>query len=314
MNIAELKKSFSENKIRPLYIFTGEEIAILNIYKNKLSEKFNGDTVYSDCLSDILQRLKSNSLIYKNKALFIFHEDKSILTSESIWDSLKSGSFQKGNVLLFVYESLDKRSKFYKSFSDYITSFDKLSTDILKKYVYKDLSLTEDRCEELILICQNNYNSLLLEIDKIKNVSAHFNIDNNSAYDMCLDNGAFYIPPDGEIFDLLNSILSRNITSTYWQFNKFIARGESPIVILSLLHNNLKAILQVKCATGLSNVSQVTGLTGFQIKNAQQFIKRYTESELINMIKLIRFCEKSIKQTGLLDLDNVLDVLFVKIF
>lgn len=314
MNLMELKKSISDKKLKKLYVFTGEEVAIRNIYLKKLSNLFEGNTVVTETLSGITAKLKSNSLIQSNNTLYVIRDDKTVLTAEKIWASLKNGSFQKGNIIVLIYTSLDKRGKFYKEFSDEIVTFDHLSTDILLKYIAKEVSLTTDRAQFLVHICNNDYGSILLETDKVKCLADHKGISHNEAFDLCRKYNGFYIPPEGEIFDLLNAILSQNVNETYKQLQTFIRRGDSPIAVLSLLHNNVKAILQIQCVQGHSNLGQVTGLSGFQIKNANQFINKYTEQELIRMIKINRFCEKCIKQTGLIDINMILDFLFIKIF
>lgn len=314
MNLMELKKSISEKRMNKLYIFSGEETAILKIYLNKLSNLFEGTVINAESLASISTNLKSNSLIRTGNTMYIIRDDKTVTATEKIWEPLKNGTFQRNNVIVLVYTTIDKRGKFYKDFSDYIVFFEHLSTDILMKYVAKEVTLSNDRSSYLVNICKNNYNTILLETDKIRNLSKHKNITHNEAFDMCVRNNAFYIPPDGEVFDLLNAILSQNIKETYAQLQKFTQRGDSPIGVLSLLHTNIKAILQVQCAQGYSNLGQITGLNGFQIKNAQQFQNKYTDSELIRMIKIVRFCEKCIKQTGLIDINMILDFLFVKIF
>ena len=314
MNLMELKKSIAQNNISNLYVFTGDEIAILNIYINKIASLFDNRVFYPETLSAAVGRLKSNSLLYKDKYLYVIRDDKEVTTTEKIWNSLKSGKFQHGNTIILVYNNMDKRGKFYKAFEDYIVSFEALSADILSKYVAKQLTLSKDRTSYLIEICQNSYNKLLLEMDKINDLSNALSISHDKAFDMCVDSNAFYIPPTGEIFDLLNAILKGNPKVAYNQLQMFVRRGDSPLAIISLLHTNLKAILQVQCASGHKDIGQVTGLNGFQIKNANNFVGMYSDKELIRMIKINRFCEKCIKQTGLIDQDIILDFMLVKIF
>lgn len=310
----ELKKSISDKKVLPLYVFTGTEVAIMDIYINKIFDMYDGDVISADSLSSIVSRLKSNSLLTSKSCLYIIRDDKAVLSADKIWDSLKTGTFQNKNSIIFVFNNLDKRGKFFKAFSDYIVSFEPLSADILIKYVNKDLSISKDRALELISICQNNYNRLLLEIDKIQCLANFRNCSHNEAYDACISEHSFYIPPEGEVFDLLNAILMKDVANTYVQLQAFKERGDSALAVLSLLHTNLKAILQLQFAQGHSNIGQVTGLTGFQIKNASKFVDYYTSEELIRTIRICRFCEKSIKQTGMMDADMVLDFLFTRIF
>lgn len=317
MNLMTLKKNLSDKNLSNLYVFVGDEIAVRNIYIDKIKALFGKDTVYADSVSSITGKLKTNNLFGSKQSLFIVYDDKDITNSkigEKVWASLKDGTFQKNHIIILVYNNIDKKEKFYKEFSDYIVSFDLLSTDVLLKYTLKEIDLPKDKAEYLIGICSNNYNIILMETDKLRCLAEYNHITHEQAFDMCVEQNSFYMPTEGGIFDLLNSILNRNIVQTYEDFQMFVRRGDSPIAILSLLHSNLKAILQLQCADGLKDIGKVTGLTGYQIKSAQQFMYRYSNEELIRMIKIVRFCEKSIKQTGVLNTDNVMDFIFIKIF
>ena len=95
-----------------------------------------------------------------------------------------------------------------------ITYFDLLSSNVLLKYVDKELHLNKDNAEYLVEITGHNYSKLLLEMDKVKNLAKHLNINNDKAFDMCVTHNAFYIPPDGDVFELLNekkSLFSRKM-------------------------------------------------------------------------------------------------------
>ena len=314
MNLMELKKALAKKQVSKFYVFTGEETEVLRRYLDKVANASDRELVFADTLASLTNTLKSNFLSFGKKKVYVIRDDRDILTAEKVWQPLIKGTFQRDNIIILVYSDIDKRSKFYKNFSKNITYFDKLSTSVLVKYVNKEVSLTHKRAEHLVNICDHLYSSILLETDKIKWLAKSKHIDENTAFDMCIKSNAIYISPNGEIFDLLNAILSQNVKETYRQLQLFTQRGDSPIAILSLLHTNLKAILQVQCAKNYSNIGQVTGLNGFQIKNAQPFINQYTEQELIRMIKINRFCEKCIKQTGLIDSDMILDFLLIKFF
>lgn len=121
MNLPELKTFIANGEKKPLYIFTGDEIAVMDVYINKLKKLFNGNVMFADSLQSIVHRLKSNSLINSDDALYIIREDKAVLSADKIWQAIKSGGMQRHNSLLFIYTSIDKRGKFYKEFSNYIT-------------------------------------------------------------------------------------------------------------------------------------------------------------------------------------------------
>ena len=313
MTLPELKTSLAEKKKQPLYIFTGPEIAVMDIYIKKVAQMFS-KVLYVESLQAIIPQLKSNSLISKDSVLYVIRDDSSITSAEKIWASIISGRLQKSNTLLFTFTNMDKRGKFYKTMQNIITYFDLLSPTILMKYINKDLQLTKENAEYFIEITGHNYNKLLLEIDKVKNLSNHLSIDNNTAFEMCIEHNAFYIPPDGDVFTLLNTILNRDVNGTYEQLNKFKMRGDNPLGILSLLHTNIKALLQLQCADGLPNIGKVTGLSGFQINNISKFKNKYSNEELVRILKILNYCDKATKYTGTIETNILLDFLLVKIF
>ena len=90
MNLMELKKSISEKRMNKLYIFTGEEVAILKIYLQKLSGIFNGTVSHVETLSSVASTLKTNSLIQTGPTMYIIRDDKTVLSTEKIWESLKN--------------------------------------------------------------------------------------------------------------------------------------------------------------------------------------------------------------------------------
>ena len=87
--------------------------------------------------------------------------------------------------------------------------------------------------------------------------------------------------------------------------------GEATMVMLTVLYNNAKAVLQVQSYEG-NNLSKSTGLTGWQIKNAKSHVNKYTDAELINMMKLIQKCESGIK-TGKIEEQFVIEYILAKV-
>ena len=60
------------------------------------------------------------------------------------------------------------RATFYKHYKDEIIDFEPLPDGILKKYIQKEIALSDKSCQKLIDICEHDYGRILLEIDKIK--------------------------------------------------------------------------------------------------------------------------------------------------
>lgn len=312
MNLLELKKSISNNQLENLYIFSGDEVAVQDIYVSKLTKCFTGVICYLDTIAGIIPRLKGNSLLSNKPTLYVIRNDKDFLLNEKFWGLFEDKQLLRHNVLLFIYSSIDKRGKFYKHFENTIVFFDKLSEDILIKYIQKECPLSVSNAKELIQICESSYNRILLELDKLKRLSDCKSVDINKAYDIGKQHNLTYVPPMGAVFDLLDAILTRDVSNTYKLYYESQRRGDSSLAIISLLGNNVKAILQVQTIEGNSNLTDITGLTGFQIKLAKEKLRYYSDMELVRMLKVLQYCEKAIK-TGLMEADMVIDYLLVNI-
>lgn len=116
----------------------------------------------------------------------------------------------------------------------------------------------------------------------------------DEAFEMLLNNGTIYQPPYDAIFDLVDAILDRKVNKAFDLLQQSYAVGEATMVMLSVLYNNAKALLQVQSYQG-DNITKATGLTGWQIKQAKTHAGKYSESELIYIVQLIQKVESGIK-------------------
>ena len=114
-----------------------------------------------------------------------------------------------------------------------------------------------------------------------------------------LKDGTIYEPPYDAIFDLVDAVLARNINRAFDLMNQSYAVGEATMVMLTVLFNNMKALLQVTTYTG-ENLSKGTGLTPFQIRKVKKYVGNYSENELNYIVRLIHKVTNGIK-TGLME-------------
>lgn len=313
MNIVDLKKSIDSGNFQNLYIFTGEEYTILETYIKMVCNKIGVEPKSSESVSNIYNTLNTKSLFNTGKTVYVVRDDKDFTSFESGWDGIEQKLKSKNITLILKYSNIDNRSKFAKRFIDIITVFDRLSETVLSKYIKKDLELKQDYVDYLISICNKDYGRILLEIDKIKNASAFYRLSNDDAFKMCLSSHAFYIEPEGEVYDLVDSIMTRNYRDIYPLLEESKRRGDNQLLVVSLLHNNVRAVLQLQtCGTKDKEISKNTGLTPFQIKTAMKYVNRYTCEELVRFMKYLHYCEKGVKN-GLFTQDFILDYLLVNV-
>lgn len=310
MNIQELQRQIVNRELDNLYVFLGEEIAIQKIYINKMATIKNLEIQYIEEYKQIHNSLKANDL-FGSKKLYVILDDLDIIKQDKIWEEIDTN----GNIIIFKYNNLDKRSKFYKQFENRIVEFNKLSDEVLVKYIQKEIPLGEQNCKKLIDICNSNYNQILLEIDKI--LKSGFSID-ETCYDyfdrafMELEKqGAFHKEISDITFEFVEKVLKRDIKQVYKLQKQLKQIGESNIKVLAILYNSIKVVLLIQSCKS-KDICKTTGLQYYQVKYNQDKLNYYRIGELVHILRLIQKIESGIKQ-GTIDEVISLDYLLVNI-
>lgn len=310
MNITDVKTDIKNKTIKPYYIFAGDEIEVQRIYINKIAEVLGYDVVRADNIADVWSNIISPTLFDK-PSVYVVRDDKDLLQDEILQRQIEQNKLND-NVIINLLSTIDKRTKFYKSNSDKIVLFERLSTEMLIKYCNRLTTLNKRNCERFIAICENDYARILLEIDKIKQYQAKFsNLSDDEIFEQFVADGTISIPPKDAIFDLVDAILKRQVDRVYNLYEQCKAVGEANMVILSVLFTNTKQVLQVQACEG-SDISKSTGLTGWQIKNAKDKLGYYSNFELKDILRIIQQVQKGII-TGKIEDDMSIEYLLVNI-
>lgn len=315
MNVADVKTDIKNNAIRPYYIFAGDELEVQRIYVNKIAEVLGYPVVRVNSISDVWPSIITPTL-FDSPCVYVVRDDKDIMQSEELQTQLNNG-FLNENVVIHLLSSVDKRTKWYKSNSDKIVLFERLSTDLLMKYVKKLTTLNNANCERLIAICESDYSRILLEIDKIKRFTweieekAHNESREDVAFERLVADGVIHTPPKDAIFELVDAILTRQINKVYDLLRQCYEVGEANMVILSVLYNNARQVLQVQaCSSG--DICKATGLSEWQVKCAKAKCNHYTIDELLDILQFTQETQKGII-TGQIDDSISVEQLLVNI-
>ena len=309
MTIQELHTQLKQKVVDSLYIFTGPEIAVQNIYINQIAKIKGLDILRPDSITDIYSKLQNTSFLSKDY-VYVIRDDLEYMKSEELQKKLPS--IVKNNVIIFCYSETDKRTKFYKNHKESFIQFDYLEDRLLDKYIAKDIELNERNRKILMNICRNDYSRILLEIDKIKQYSQAVNQDVNKSFMTLLEDETIFVPPNDAIFELVDNILRFNIDKSFELLEQCKAIGESTLAILSVLYNNTKQVLQVQSYNG-DNLSKATGLSSFQIKCAKEKVGNYPTGDLVYLMRLIQRVEVAIK-TGKIEESIAMNYLLVNLF
>ena len=309
MNIQELQKQIIDKQLNNLYIFLGEEIAIQKIYINKIAEIQNLEILYVEEYKQIYNSLKSNNL-FDTKKLYIILDDLDITKHEEAWNEIDTN----GNILIFKYNNLDKRNKFYKFFEKQIVEFAKLSDEVLIKYIQKEIPLTDASCLKLIHSCNSNYNQILLELDKIKNYARSKDeaiLETTSLFNELDKQGAFHKEFSDVTFTFIDKVITRDVKQVYYLYKQLQRIGESNIKLLSLLYNNFRTILLIQSCKS-NDIAKTTGLKSNEIYFNKDKIGYYSIGELVNALRIIQKTEEGIK-TGLINEQYSIDYILCNI-
>lgn len=308
MNIQELQKQIIDKKLNNLYVFLGEEIAIQKIYINKIAEVKNLEIQYIEEYKQIHNSLNVNDL-FNTKKLYVVLDDLDILKQENVWSEINTND----NIIIFKYNNLDKRNKFYKEFENKIVEFNKLSDEVLIKYIQQHLpALSEKNCKKLIDICDSSYNQILLEIDKIQNFEGNNTILSHDASFFQLDSmRAFHKEISDITFTFIKKVITRDIKQVYELQKQLKQIGESNIKLLSLLYNNFKIVLLIQSCKS-NDICKTTGLKSNEVYFNKDKIGYYLIGELVKALKIIQKTEEGIK-TGKIDEQNSIDYILCNI-
>ena len=301
MEVRELKHLIQSKDIPNFLIFTGDEYMMQRIYIQQIAKVKKLEIRRVDNVSDIVNTLTAKSLFSQNY-LYIVQDDKEFITTEKLYTDIEDKLHD--NMLILQLTSFDKRLKMLKTYKSSLIEFETLKSDILKRYIQKEINLSDSNCEILMEICEYNYGRCLLEIDKIKQFRTGYgekDIFDNDAFSMLLKDGAIHIPPRDNIWSFIRAVL-QNKPAQAFELWKELKELKTPVMsILSNLYTEAKHVLQIQTCSS-NDVAKSTGLNNWQIKNARECANRFSDDDLMYLMRLVQKVERGIK-TGLIEED-----------
>ena len=310
MDLLTLKNDITNKNISNFYCFIGEEPIVIDLYINKIAKESNKVKMKIDTVGDIYSKLSINSIIESSKCYVILN-DVEYLKHEKSWEELVSGSVQGNNIIILVYYYLDKRGKFYKQLKDDIVEFEKMGAEVIAKHISKDCSMITSYAIDFANRCNCLYGVVLNECNKLKLYAEINNLDINKAYVEAVENDLIYTSPQDVIFKLIEHICLRNKYNVYELFDEYRHIEDNALPLISLLYNNFRAILLVQSCSE-KDIGKTTGLSSWQIGNAQNKMNKYAIDELIDILRLLQKTEQGIK-SGKIENQIAIDYLLVSI-
>ena len=300
MELSVVKQHIKSGTLNKYYIFTGPEIVVRAEYIQRIAEVKKAPIKTFETFVELSKFARTSSLL-SNASIYVIVDDMSLLSDDKAQDVIQDARAFRNDIIILVYNNIDKRNKFYKRFKDDLVEFEYLSESILVKYIQKkapDLDLTS--CKALITNCESDYSRILLELDKVEQYKTAKNMTWTDAYRALTDTKTLYVPPRDAIFAFIDAVLLKRKKLAYQLLKEAYAAGEFTLNLLGNIFNNAKYTLQVQSYMGSGKITDVTGLTPFQVKLASGRKNFYSNDDLINLMNLAREAEIGIK-TGKID-------------
>lgn len=306
MEVTAVKKQIQAKKLDPFYVFTGDELEAQRIYVNKIAEVTNKSIKRIDQVSDAFKRRAS---ILKASYLFVCRDDMDFWKAATPLEDLTE--LLGDNILILQMTTVDKRSKSYKSYTNQLVVFDYMDDDVLYKYTRKACPLSDDNVFTLIDMCERDYGRILLEADKIGQLSKALKISADAAFSKMLAEKAISRPPKDAIFDFVDAMLRADISNAFELLEECKAIGEPPLRIISVLYSNFKRVLQVQVCED-KDICGTTGLSAWDVKLAKKTVGCWASEDLVFFLKTLQGIEQGIK-TGEVEEGIALDFLLTSI-
>ena len=289
MTIIDLKDQIIKNNLSNFYIFTGTEIGIINIYLKQMSNKLGLPITRADSILSIYGKCQGGSLFGDSTGFYVIRDDRDFMKQEQLFDTIKT-SIRK-NVIVLLYDKIDSRLKFGKHFKDDIVAFEKLTPNVLKSYIKKEIPLADKNIETLMEVCSGSYDMCMLEVDKIKQYTDSLYLlcnkkDYDAGFSELLKCGVIYQPEETDVFKFTEAVCNRNKKLAFELEQVLMANNNSSINILGTLYNSMKSVMLIQVCES-KNISEVTGLDNRLIYFNKKYVGKYSSGELVKAIKLI---------------------------
>ena len=295
MTVGEVKQHIKNKSPLQYYVFTGNELEVMNRFIAKIAEVADASICRADTISSVFSKMQNKSFLSR-KTCYVIRDDKEYLSAEDIWPKLENNELQNNNIVIMLYSDLDKRSKFYKHINDSLVVFDALTDENLKREIQKRIALSDRNCMELIDICEHNLGAILNEVDKIQRYVNYLGPapTYDAVFDTLLKEGAIHQPARDVIWDFVEAVLTRKVKRSFGLLQEALEYGNPVLTLLSVLYKDTRQLLQVQGCQS-QDISKTTGLSGWDIKRAMSRVGKYTIRELVSAMKVFREVEVGIK-------------------
>ena len=224
----DLMSDIRANKLKPFYIFIGEEIGLMNVYLGQIKPNVIRESSILTTLPSLTQR----SLIESNR-VYAVRDDKDFISNESRWKRLEDIRY---GTLIVMYTKVDGRSKFLKQFEDNVVTFDRMTSSQLLNHFAKSVNFPTPLLEQIIELCERDYSRISNELDKLNRVS----LPTEKAV-----NEIVHRDVEFQIFEAVDSVIRYEPVKAFEYVEILLATQENVLGFLTLLYNQFSAAARI---------------------------------------------------------------------
>ena len=224
----DLMSDIRANKLKPFYIFIGEEIGLMNVYLGQIKPNVIRESSILTTLPSLTQR----SLIDSNR-VYAVRDDKDFIANESRWKRLEDIRY---GTLIIMYTKVDGRSKFLKQFEDNVVTFDRMTSSQLLNHFAKSVNFPTPLLEQIIELCERDYSRISNELDKLNRVS----LPTEEAVNTIVHRDVEF-----QIFEAVDSVIRYEPVKAFEYVEILLATQENVLGFLTLLYNQFSAAARI---------------------------------------------------------------------
>ena len=295
-----------------MYIFTGEELALQDIYIKKISDIAGLEISRADELRSIFNKITAKSLVPVQPKVYVIRDDEWYQKSEKSWTIAQSKNLRK-NIIILTYTSVESSSKFYKAHETIATKFEPIDKNVLKNRIMAVIGLSEHNSIKLIEMCGFNYGRIQKVVENMAMYGYIINCNADIAFRTFLNESLISEVIGDIIFDFTDAVVQRDISLTYELYDKIIQTDEGVIKLLSVLYNSFRTLYALSSVPITCRNEQSLGIKTPLIGVYSKKLGYYSTEELKRVTKIIRFLERGIK-IGEVEEKYALPYLFSQIF
>ncbi|MDR2899395.1 MAG: DNA polymerase III subunit delta [Clostridiales bacterium] len=322
----KLAADLKANNIEKLYLFTGDEPYLINMYEKILTQavlpdgqngmnhdRFTGKNVKAE---EIFQALETLPFMSEKRLVTVV--DSGLFASgrkaesESFLTLIKD--LPDTSVLLFVELNVDKRLALYKAVakSARVVEFKTPSENDMLTWIIRELKkggLIIDKETALCLLRSvgDDMETVLQEINKLISYKNSGQLVSSEDIDtICAKN------LEARVFDLVGAVAEKNVKKAMDDYNILMALKESPIMVLTMIARQFRLILECKDAKGSNaEIAAKLDIRPFVVTECVKQGRNFTKAALIEAVKDCYEADLSIK-TGRMADRTAIEILIAK--